>query len=498
MSLAIVYSRAQCGMEAPLVMVEVHLSNGLPSLSIVGLPETAVKESKDRVRGALLNSRFEFPARRITINLAPADLPKEGGRFDLPIAIGILAASGQVPTDELQHHEFAAELALSGELREVHGVLPMTLKTTAAGRSVVVSGENAAEATLVSDARVLPGRHLLDITGHLCRVQRLEPASALQADRCLPDYPDLADVHGQPHARRALEIAAAGGHSLLMVGPPGTGKSMLASRLPGILPPLDEAAALEVAAIRSVCGMSLDATRWRQRPFRAPHHTASAVALVGGGSSPRPGEISLAHHGVLFLDELPEFERRVLEVLREPLETGHIVISRAARQAEYPARFQLVAAMNPCPCGYLGESSGRCHCTMDQVARYRRKLSGPLLDRIDMHVEVPRLPLAELDGPPGESSDAVRQRVMRAREVQALRTGRINSRLENTGLESSCQLQANDLVLFHQAMEKLQLSARAFHRILKLARTIADLDGAKCIERRHLTEAISYRVLDRA
>jgi magnesium chelatase family protein len=497
MSLSIVYSRAQCGMEAPLVTVEVHLSNGLPSLSIVGLPETAVRESKDRVRGAILNSRFEFPARRITINLAPADLPKEGGRFDLPIAIGILAASGQIPADELQRYEFAGELALSGELRGVQGILPMTLKTAAARRAAVVPQANAAEATLVGHAEVLAGRHLLDITAHLCRAQRLEPQPSWQANKQRPGGPDLAEVRGQQQARRALEIAAAGGHSLLMIGPPGTGKSLLAGRLPGILPPLDDTEALEVAAIGSVCGAPVDLARWRQRPFRAPHHTASAVALVGGGSNPRPGEISLAHHGVLFLDELPEFERRVLEVLREPLETGRIMISRAARQTEYPARFQLVAAMNPCPCGYLGDTPGRCRCTADQVARYRQKLSGPLLDRIDMHVEVPRLPFRDLEGPSGETSSAVRERVVQARQRQLAR-GDINSRLASAQLDRHCSLHPADRRLLEQSMERLHLSARAWHRILKLARTIADLEGAGGIETLHLAEAINYRCLDRS
>ena len=498
MSLAIVYSRARCGMDAPLVTVEVHLSNGLPSLSIVGLPETAVRESKDRVRGAILNSQFDFPARRITINLAPADLPKDGGRFDLPIALGILAASRQIPADGLPDYEFAAELALSGELRGVQGILPMTLKTATAGRTVVVPQANADEATLVGSASVLACRHLLDITGHLTGTLRLEPGKARHTDSGCPAHPDLADVRGQHHARRALEIAAAGGHSLLMIGPPGTGKSLLATRLPGILPPLDETDALEVAAIASVTGRPVESKRWRLRPFRAPHHTASAVALVGGGSSARPGEISLAHHGVLFLDELPEFERRVLEVLREPLETGRILISRAARQAEYPARFQLVAAMNPCPCGWLGDSSGRCRCTLEQVERYRKRISGPLLDRIDMHVEVPRLSFDEMNGRRGEHSADVRKRVIATRNIQLARNSTLNSQLNNRQLDESCPLEKNDQAFMKTAMEKLQLSTRAFLRILKLARTIADMERAADIQSQHLGEAIHYRQLDRS
>jgi len=497
MSLAIVYSRARLGMEAPLVTVEAHLSNGLPSLSIVGLPETAVKESKDRVRGALLNSCFEFPSRRITINLAPADLPKEGGRFDLPIALGILAASGQIPGNELGEYEFAGELALSGELRPVQGILPMSLQTHRAQRTLLIPQDNAAEALLVRDAPVLAARHLLQVTAHLTRAQRMEALPALPMIAGADTLPDLADVRGQSHARRALEIAASGGHSLLMLGPPGTGKSLLASRLPGILPELTESEALEAAALRSICGLSIDPARWRRRPFRAPHHTASAVALVGGGSSPRPGEISLAHHGVLFLDELPEFDRRVLEVLREPLESGHIMISRAALQAEFPARFQLIGAMNPCHCGWLGDPSGRCRCTSEQIQRYRNRISGPLLDRIDMHVEVPRLAIEAMNGPRGECSVLVRERVTKTRDIQLQRNHTLNSRLTHRQIDAVCVLDRNNQLLLQRAIEQLQLSARAYHRILKLARTIADMNEAEHIATRDLTEAINYRRLDR-
>ncbi|MEI6414977.1 MAG: YifB family Mg chelatase-like AAA ATPase, partial [Pseudomonadota bacterium] len=393
MSLAILYSRARSGIDAPLVTIEVHLSNGLPSLSIVGLPELAVKESKDRVRGALLNSRFEFPNRRITINMAPADLPKEGGRFDLPIALGVLAASGQIPSGALENYEFLGELALTGEIRPVRGALPAALKAREAGRHLVVPRDNAEEAARVTGLEVLAATHLLEVCEHLHGTRPL----SVQPPATEPATPpsqgtDLAEVRGQIQAKRALEVAAAGGHNLLFLGPPGTGKSMLASRLPGILPPMSDAEALAAAAVLSVSEPGFDARSWGVRPFRAPHHSASAVALVGGGSDPRPGEVSLAHCGVLFLDELPEFERKVLEVLREPLESGHILISRAARQAHFPAQFQLIAAMNPCPCGYLGDPKGQCHCSTDQVARYRSRLSGQLLDRIDIHVDVPRLP----------------------------------------------------------------------------------------------------------
>ncbi len=497
MSLATIHTRAAVGIQAPPVTVEVHLANGLPALNIVGLPEAAVKESKDRVRAALQNAQFEFPARRITVNLAPADLPKEGGRFDLPIALGILAASGQIPSDKLEQYECIGELALSGELRPIRGALPVALQVKQAGRTLILPAENGAEAALISEAAILPARHLLEICAHLHGQQALPFAEPLAMPPA-PHYPDLADVYGQHQARRALEIAAAGNHSLLFYGPPGTGKTMLASRLPGILPPMSEEEAVQSAVIASVSEQGFQAHNWARHPYRAPHHTASAVALVGGGSYPRPGEISLAHQGVLFLDELPEFDRKVLEVLREPLESGHITISRAARQAEFPARFQLVAAMNPCPCGYLGHPNGRCRCTSEQVARYRARLSGPLLDRIDMHVEVPPLPKGTLQQQQQmEGSATVRQRVSRCRARQLDLRGKANSQLDNRELKRFCPLQNREAQLLEQATEQLGLSARAHQRILRLARTIADLEGLDEIGARHLSEAIGYRKLDR-
>ena len=485
-------------MDAPEVTVEVHLAGGLPSFTIVGLPETEVKEARDRVRAALVNAHFEFPARRLTVNLAPADLPKESGRFDLPIALGILAASGQLPSNQLDAYEFAGELSLTGDLRPIRGALAMTYKAHRCGRAFVLPRASAEEAGLVREAQVLPAKTLLEVCAHLARRELLQPYVCEPALAALADYPDLADVKGQAHAKRALEIAAAGGHSLLMVGPPGTGKSMLAARFSGILPPMSDAEALESAALQSLGSGGFRVEQFRRRPLRAPHHSASSVALVGGGSDPRPGEISLAHHGVLFLDELPEFERKVLEMLREPLESGRVAISRAARQAEFPARFQLIAAMNPCPCGYLGHFSGKCRCTPDQVARYRGKISGPLIDRIDMHLEVSAVSQEELlRQSSGESSDTVRGRVAAAHEIQIDRQGKANSRLATREIEQRCTPESAAEKLLRQAIAKLSLSARAYHHVLKLARTIADLARSQTIAAAHVAEAIQYRKLDR-
>ncbi len=498
MSLAIVYTRAKCGIDAPLVRVETHLSNGLPAFNIVGLPETAVKESKDRVRSAIINSHFEFPSRRITINLAPADLPKEGGRFDLAIALGILGASDQIPRDSFEHHEFIGELGLTGELRPVQGTLPVAIECAAKERALVVPTENRHEATLCEQATILSAENLLQLSAHLHGREKLHPCqqtndwSAMQSD-----YPDLSDVKGQPQAKRALEICAAGNHNLLMSGPPGTGKTMLASRLPGLLPPLTQQEALEVAAIFSI--NSVQKKPVFQRPFRNPHHTASAAALVGGGSNPKPGEISLAHRGVLFLDELPEFQRQVLEMLREPMESGEIMISRAKQQILYPAKFQLIAAMNPCPCGFYGDQQRACRCTPNQLQRYRDKISGPLLDRIDIQLNVNRLPAGVLSqkNQYQENSNTVRQRVIKARVIQINRCDKTNAELEHKELERYCQLQKEDQALLDQAVTQLHLSPRAYHRILRVARTIADLEEKETIETHHLMEALGYRALDR-
>ena len=493
MALAIAHSRGLDGLHAPPVLVEVHLASGLPSFTLVGLPDTEVKEARDRVRAAIVNSGFEFPQKRITVNLAPADLPKESGRFDLPIALGILAAAGQIPSSSLKDYEFAGELSLSGELRPVRGALAMALQASDSGKTFILPEASACEAALTHTADILAARSLLAVCAHLAGRETLTAPAAAVDEQKMAIFPDLAEVRGQAQAKRALEIAAAGEHSLLMVGPPGSGKSMLASRLPGLMPALTLEAAKGSAAVLSLVGQ-FRPEAFGRRPYRQPHHTASAVALVGGGNPPRPGEISLAHQGILFLDELPEFDRKVLETLREPLETGRVHIARAARQAEFPAEFQLIAAMNPCPCGFHGHDARPCRCTPDQITRYRGRLSGPFLDRIDLVIEVPALPAEALAGQPdGESSAQVRERVTAAGARQQQRQGKANARLTTRDIESLCAPDEAGSRLLQQATTRLALSARAWHRILKVARTIADLAGEAQIRAPHVAEAIQYR-----
>lgn len=500
MSLAIVHSRASIGVQAPLVTIEVHISKGSPGLTLVGLPETTVKEARDRVRSALLNSNFRYPAQRITVNLAPADLPKEGGRFDLPIALGILAASGQIDAKRLLAFEFVGELALTGNLRGVQGIIPAILAAKKVNRELVIAKQNAMEATLVADTHSYFAETLLDVVSFLNQQQALliaQEQALIMPTSVTANTLDMTDIIGQQHAKRALLIAAAGQHNLLFLGPPGTGKTMLASRLTTLLPEMNEQEAIETAAINSLVQHHINYQYWRQRPFRAPHHSASMAALVGGGTIPKPGEISLAHNGVLFLDELPEFDRKVLDALREPLESGEIIISRTSAKVTFPAKFQLIAAMNPSPTGHYQGTHNRT--TPQQVMRYLNRLSGPFLDRFDLSIEVPLLPQGTLQQLPKDenTSEKLRQIVIKVREQQLARAGKINAHLSSKEIEKYCKLQQNDAIFLETALNKLGLSVRAYHRILRVSRTIADLANEEHIQRPHLAEALGYRAMDR-
>ncbi|MDY6488301.1 YifB family Mg chelatase-like AAA ATPase [Acinetobacter faecalis] len=491
MSFAKIYTRGLLGLHAPSIEVEVHISQGLPSLTIVGLPEAAVRESKDRVRSAIINSGFQFPTKRLTINLAPADLPKDGSRLDLPIALGILIASGQLPENSTNGFEFIGELALDGQLRPITGTLSIAIACQQANHKLILPAQNAQEASQLPLFEVFSAEHLKQVCNHLNNTQPLKAFENKQSFQINKSKYDLSDVKGQLRPRRALEIAAAGGHSLLFKGPPGTGKTLLASRLSSILPPLTTQENLEVASIYSVANA---AHYFGQRPFRTPHHTASAVALVGGGSHPKPGEITLSYLGVLFLDELPEFDRKVLEVLRQPLEAKEIVISRASRQITFPANFQLIAAMNPCPCGYAFNQDVRCQCSADAIKRYQNRISGPLLDRIDLHIDVPPLQASELqDTKPVEDSETVRLRVIAAYNFQIERQNCLNMALSPKQLEKYATLDIQASKIIELAQKRLNLSARAYHRVLRVARTIADLALSENIQSTHLTEALSYR-----